>query len=128
MKKVYNWVIKYFSYDYNKARTVKAGYLPELDTIYNKKKGICFDYAATMTAMLRSQGVPVKLVIGYTGKEYHAWINVYSKKKGWITGAIYIAADKWKLMDPTYASTGKSSKSVMKWINNTKNYKAKYSY
>ena len=128
VKKVYNWVIKYFSYDYNKARTVKAGYLPELDTIYNKKKGICFDYAATMTAMLRSQGVPVKLVIGYTGKEYHAWINVYSKKKGWITGAIYIAADKWKLMDPTYASTGKSSKSVMKWINNTKNYKAKYSY
>ncbi|MBO6108126.1 MAG: transglutaminase domain-containing protein [Eubacterium sp.] len=128
VKKVYNWVIKYFKYDYDKAKTVKAGYLPVLDTVYGKKKGICFDYAATMTAMLRSQGVPVKLVIGYTGEEYHAWINVYSRKKGWITGAIYIASDKWKLMDPTFASTGGSSKTVMKYINNTKNYKAKYSY
>ncbi len=128
VKKVYKWVIKYFKYDYNKAKTVKAGYLPVLDTIYKKKKGICFDYAATMTAMLRSQGVPVKLVIGYTGSEYHAWINVYSRKKGWITGAIYIAGNKWKLMDPTFASTGNSSKTVMKYINNVKNYKAKYSY
>ena len=128
VKKVYKWVIKYFKYDYNKAKTVKAGYLPVLDKIYNAKKGICFDYASTMSAMLRSQGVPVKLVIGYTGSEYHAWINVYSKKKGWITGAIYIAGNKWKLMDPTFASTGKSSKSIMKYINNTKNYKKKYSY
>ena len=128
VKKVYKWVIKYFKYDYNKAKTVKSGYLPDLNKVYNAKKGICFDYASTMTAMLRSQGVPVKLVIGYTGSEYHAWINVYSKKKGWITGAIYLAADKWKLMDPTFASTGKSSKSIMKYINNTSNYKKKYSY
>lgn len=128
VKKVYKWVIKTFKYDYNKAKTVKAGYVPKLDPLFKSKKGICFDYASTMSAMLRSQGVPVKLVIGYTGKEYHAWINVYSKKKGWITGAIYLAADQWKLMDPTFASTGKSSKTVMKYINNKKNYKAKYSY
>ncbi len=129
VKKVYKWVIKTFKYDYNKARTVKAGYVPNLDKLFKAKKGICFDYASTMSAMLRSQGVPVKLVIGYTGKEYHAWVNVYSKEeKGWITGAIYLAADQWKLMDPTFASTGKSSKTVMKYINNKKNYKAKYSY
>ena len=128
VKKVYKFVVKYFKYDKSKAKTVKSGYLPNLDKVYKAKKGICFDYAATMTAMLRSQGVPVKLVIGYTGKEYHAWVNVYSKKKGWITGAIYINGNKWKLMDPTFASTGGSSKSIMKYINNTKNYKQKYSY
>ena len=128
LKKIYKWVIKYFSYDNEKAKTVQGGYLPNLDEIYDKKKGICFDYASTMSAMLRSQGIPVKLVIGYTGSEYHAWINVYSKKKGWITGAIYIAGNKWKLMDPTFASTGGSSDSIMKYINNTNNYKAKYSY
>ena len=115
-------------YDNKKAKTVQKGYLPNLNSLYKKKKGICFDYAATMTAMLRSQGVPTKLVIGYTGKTYHAWINVYSKKKGWITGAIYISGKKWKLMDPTFASTGKSSKSIMKYIENKKNYKAQYSY
>ena len=126
--KVYDYMIKNITYDYDKAANVQPGYLPDVDEILSIKTGICFDYASTMSAMLRSQGVPVKLVIGYTGKEYHAWINVYSKSKGWITGAIYLAADEWKLMDPTFASTGKSSKTVMKYINNKKNYKAKFSY
>ncbi len=128
VKKIYKYVIKNFKYDKNLARTVQSGYLPNLNKVYKKKKGICFDYAAVMTAMLRSQGVPTKLVIGYTGNAYHAWINVYSKKKGWITGAIYFNGKKWKLMDPTFASTGKSSKSIMKYIGNGRNYKAKYSY
>lgn len=128
VKKIYKYVIKNFKYDKKLAKTVQTGYLPNLNKIYKKKKGICFDYAAVMTAMLRSQGVPTKLVIGYTGNAYHAWINVYSKKKGWITGAIYFNGKKWKLMDPTFASTGKSSKSIMKYIGNGRNYKAKYSY
>lgn len=128
VKKVYKYVIKTFKYDKKLAKRVKVGYLPNLNKVYKKKKGICFDYAAVMTAMLRSQGVPTKLVIGYTGNAYHAWINVYSKKKGWIAGAIYFNGKKWKLMDPTFASTGKSSKSIMKYIGNGRNYKAKYSY
>ena len=128
VKKWYNYVIKNYKYDKKKAKTVKNDYLPDLQKIYKKKKGICFDFAAVMTAMLRSQGVPTKLIIGYTSNVYHAWVNVYSKKKGWITGAIYFNGKKWKLMDPTYAATGKSSKSVMKHIGNGKNYKAKYSY
>jgi transglutaminase-like putative cysteine protease len=128
VKKVYNYVVKNYKYDKKKAATVETGYLPNLNKIYKKKKGICFDYAAVMTAMLRSQGVPTKLVIGYTGNLYHAWINVYSKKKGWITGAIYFNGKKWKLMDPTFASSSKSSKSIMKYIGNARNYKAKYSY
>lgn len=128
VKKVYQHVIKTYKYDKKKAKTVKTGYLPNLDKIYKSKKGICFDYAAIMTAMLRSQGVPTKLVIGYSGNAYHAWINVYSKKKGWIAGAIYFNGKKWKLMDPTYASTAKSSKAIMKYIGNGRNYKAKYSY
>lgn len=128
VKKVYNYVVKNFKYDKKLAQTVQAGYLPNLNKVFSKKKGICFDYAATMTAMLRSQGVPTKLVVGYTGNAYHAWINVYSSKKGWITGAIYFNGKKWKLMDPTFASTSKSSKSIMKYIGNAQNYKAKYSY
>lgn len=128
VKKIYQYVIDTYKYDKKKASTVQTGYLPNLDSVYKKKKGICFDYAAIMTAMLRSQGVPTKLVVGYTGDAYHAWINVYSKKKGWISGAIYFNGKKWKLMDPTFASTSKSSKSIMKYIGNGKNYKAKYSY
>lgn len=128
VKKVYNYVIKNFKYDKKLASSVQPGYVPNLNKIYSKKKGICFDYAAVMTAMLRSQGVPTKLVVGYTGNAYHAWINVYSKKKGRISKMIYFNGKKWKLMDPTFASTSKSSKSIMKYIGNGKNYKEKLSY
>lgn len=128
VKKVYNYVIKNYKYDKKLAASVKPGYTPNLNKIYSKKKGICFDYAAVMTAMLRSQGVPTKLVVGYTGNAYHAWINVYSKKKGRISKMIYFNGKKWKLMDPTFASTSKSSKSIMKYIGNGKNYKEKLSY
>lgn len=128
VKKVYNYVIKNFKYDKKKARSVQPGYVPNLNSVYKKKKGICFDYAAIMTAMLRSQGVPTKLIVGYTGNAYHAWINVYSKKKGRISKMIYFNGKKWKLMDPTFASSSKSSKSIMKYIGNGRNYKEKLSY
>ena len=72
-------MISKYKYDRKLAKTVKNDYLPNLDQIYKKKKGICFDYAAVMTAMLRSQGVPTKLVIGYTGNAYHACVF---KEKG----------------------------------------------
>ena len=91
-------------------------------------KGICFDYAALMAAMLRSQNVPVKLVVGYTGGAYHAWINVYSEKDGWIEGKVYFDGKEWKLMDPTFASSGKSSDNIMAYIGNGSNYTAKYLY
>lgn len=125
---IYNYAVNNISYDYNKAKTVQSGYLPNVDNILKKKKGICFDYAAVMTSMLRSQNIPAKLVVGYTGNVYHAWINVYTKEKGWIDKAIAFDGNKWNLMDPTFASTGKGSKKTIKYINNTKNYKAKYTY
>lgn len=128
VKKIYNWTIKYFKYDTKKAKTVQSGYLPNLNSVYKSKKGICFDYAATMTAMLRSQGVATKLVIGYAGSAYHAWISVYSAKDGWLDNVIYFDGKKWNLMDPTFASSSNSSSSVMKFIGNGKNYTAKYAY
>ena len=81
-----------------------------------------------MSAMLRSQGVPVKLIVGYAGDVYHSWINVYSEKDGWIEGKIYFDGKQWKLMDPTFASSGNSSDAIMEYIGNGSNYSAKYQY
>ncbi|MGN1413208.1 MAG: transglutaminase family protein [Anaerovoracaceae bacterium] len=125
---VYNYVVNNITYDKKKAETVKSGYLPDLDSVLKKKKGICFDYASLMTGMLRSQGVPCKLVVGYAGTTYHAWISVWVEGKGWIDDVIYFNGTKWKRMDPTFASTSNKSKSVMKYIGNGKNYTAKYFY
>lgn len=125
---VYAYVVENFTYDKQKAQTVQSGYLPDLDAVMAAKKGICFDYAAVMTAMLRSQGVPTKLVVGYSKDVYHAWINVYTPESGWIEGAIFFDGEHWKLMDPTFASSAKQSKEIMDYIGNGANYSAKYLY
>ena len=126
---IYEWVVTNLTYDYAKAASVKAGYLPDVDSVMSEKKGICFDYAALMAAMLRSQGVPIKLVVGYTSRgEYHAWINVWSEEGGWVEGMIYFDGKLWNLMDPTFASSGKQSSGIMQYISNSANYTAKYLY
>ena len=125
---VYDYVVTTFTYDNVKAATVKSGYLPVLDSALEAKTGICFDYAAVMTGMLRSRGVPCKLVVGYAGKTYHAWISVWSDTEGWIDGAVFFNGETWQRMDPTYASSGNRSTAIMTYIGNEKNYTAKYLY
>ena len=62
-----------FAYDYVKSLTVKAGTLPDIDGSYEKKMGVCQDLSAIMCCMLRTQGIPCRLIIGYADKNYHAW-------------------------------------------------------
>ncbi len=128
VKAVYDYVVTNFTYDKTKAANVKSGYLPVLDTVLSTKKAICFDYAAVMTAMLRCEGIPCKLVVGYAGTAYHAWISVYSQENGWMDGAIYFDGADWKRMDPTFASSGKQSKEIMKYIGDGSHYTVKYLY
>lgn len=125
---IYNFVVQNLTYDKQLAATVQSGYLPVLDTVLEKKSGICFDYAALMTGMLRSQGVPCKLVVGYAGSAYHAWISVWSQETGWVDGAIHFDGNSWQRMDPTFASTGKQSGSIMAYIGDGSNYAPKYFY
>ncbi|MBR5960419.1 MAG: transglutaminase domain-containing protein [Clostridia bacterium] len=72
---VCKYVLKNFVYDYIKSVTVKPGLLPQIDDCWNNKMGICQDLSAMTCAMLRSQGVPARLVIGTVGSNtYHAWV------------------------------------------------------
>jgi len=86
---IYSHITKKFKYDYDKAKTVKAGYIPNLDDFFKAGKGICYDYAATFAAMARSEGIPTKLVMGYPADSpgtYHAWNEVYLKDLNkWVT-------------------------------------------
>ena len=70
---VRKFVSSTITYDYMLAATVKSGYLPSVDQVLSSGKGICFDYAVLTTCMLRSQGVPTKLAIGWADTIYHAW-------------------------------------------------------
>lgn len=107
---VYNYIIEHFSYDYDKASSVQSGYLPVVDEVFQSNSGICFDYAAVMASMLRSQAIPTRLEVGYKGEEYHAWISTYIQDMGWINGIIEFDGDTWHLLDPTLASTSQSPK------------------
>lgn len=128
VEKIYEFVVKHLTYDTAKAANMKSGYLPVLDEVLAEKKGICFDYAALMAGMLRSQGVPCKLVVGYADTAYHAWVSVWTKEEGWIDKAIYFDGESWQRMDPTFASSGGRSKSVMEYIGDGSNYTAKFLY
>ena len=125
---VYRYAIDHISYDYQKAASVQSGYLPVPDATLASGKGICFDYAAVMTSMLRSQDIPTKLVIGYTGGTYHAWVSVYLSGQGWVDNIIYFDGTNWRYMDPTFASSGKGDASVSNYISNQANYQAKFTY
>lgn len=101
LEAIYNYVVSNFRYDFDKLKNLKNDYLPNIDSTLNSHKGICYDYASMFAAMLRSEGIPTKLIKGYTPnvKGYHAWNEVYdSETKTWIT------------IDTTYDSQMKAAK------------------
>ncbi len=125
VENVYNYIISNFTYDYDKAKTVPKGYLPVVDEILKSNTGICFDYAAVMATMLRTQNIPTRLEVGYMLEEYHAWISIYIEDHGWINGIIEFDGTEWKLMDPTFASSSRKPKD---FIMETDKYTTKYVY
>ena len=125
IEQVYNYMISNFTYDYDKAESVQSGYLPDVDEVFEAQTGICFDYAAIMAAMLRSQRIPTRLEVGYAGDIYHAWISTYIEEQGWVNGIIQFDGKNWELMDPTFASTSSKPED---FITNTDEYITKFVY
>ena len=104
---------------------MQSGYLPDVDEVFEAQTGICFDYAAIMATMLRSQRIPTRLEVGYAGDVYHAWISTYIEEQGWVNGIIQFDGKNWELMDPTFASTSSKPKD---FITNTDEYITKFVY
>ena len=127
VQNIYNYVIKNISYDTEKAQNVSYGYVPDIDDTLSSKKGICFDYAALMASMLRSQNIPTKLEVGYSGDAYHAWISTYIDDKGWVDDIIQFNGNTWQIMDPTLAATNDSA-AVKKYFGDGSHYVVKYTY
>lgn len=123
---IYQYVLTNITYDRELAQSVQAGYVPDVNRVLAEKKGICFDYAALTTAMLRSQGLPTRLVVGYAGDLYHAWLDVYTYDTGWVRGMIYFNGETWEMLDPTFAASG--SEAANAYITNPDNYHAIYYY
>ena len=71
---------------------------PIEDFLFNYKYGNCEYFASTMAVMLRTSGIPSRLVGGYRGGYYntlggyylvaqnnaHVWVEAYFRNKGWV--------------------------------------------
>ena len=74
-KVITEYVTHAFVYDFVRAVTTRGDGVPDVDYCFNKGMGICLDLASTSVCLLRTQGVPAKLVIGNANGQYHAWVQ-----------------------------------------------------
>lgn len=70
---------------------------PLSDFLFNRKSGHCEHFATALAVMLRTRGVPARVVGGFFGGEKigeryvvragdaHAWVEAYSPIRGWMT-------------------------------------------
>ena len=82
-----------FSYDFARAEMItktQKFLLPEIDECFDARAGVCQDLSAIMVCMLRVQGIPAKLIIGYADRYYHAW-------------TVAVVDGQEVLFDPTHA-------------------------
>lgn len=119
---IYEYIVTNIKYDKAKAASVQSGYLPNIDETLTSKKGICFDYAALMGGMLRSQGIPTRLIVGTVSPSdiNHAWNEIYLKDKGWVSVKIQFEGSTWNRADTTFASSG--NEGIENFIGNGSNY------
>ncbi|MBR2805745.1 MAG: transglutaminase domain-containing protein [Oscillospiraceae bacterium] len=111
ISKVYEYVCDNVTYDYEKAATVASGYIPDPDRTLSEKKGICIDYACLAASMLRSQGIPTKIIFGYVAPDdiYHAWNMFYTEESGWVTVEFKANGNDWTRLDLTFSANGEDS-------------------
>lgn len=117
--KYYGHMVDGYAYAYDKLATLPSTYLPNIDTTYADKEGICYDFSSLYASMLRSQGVPTKLVKGYatTAEGYHAWNEIYDAK-----------TKEWYIVDTTYDLQVTKTKVKVKMKKDAKDYQKVYEY
>ena len=126
---VFTWLTDNVTYDKELAKTVRSGYCPDPDRTLSAKKGICFDYASLLCAMMRAQGVPTRLVVGYAATDiYHAWNEVYTEETGWITPQLLLKSKGYNIVDATFYASAADKDKISDYISNAGNYSAIYYY
>ncbi|WP_144939122.1 transglutaminase family protein [Paenibacillus sp. 32O-W] len=105
---IYDYIINNISYDHELADQITAGYIPDIDDTLTSGKAICYGYSSLFAAMLRSVGIPAKLVMGHSQyvTEYHSWNEVFIN-------------DEWVTIDTT-VDAGKSSRDAVYYKDSNK--------
>ncbi len=125
VKAVCTYIVDNVDYDADKAGKLKevTGYVPNPDETFSTNKGICFDYASLGAAMLRSIGIPTKIVTGYVSPNdlYHAWIMVYIDGS-WTSAQFSVNPQSWSRVDLTFAADSGNDSYVGDGVSYTDRY------
>ena len=126
VNQVYKYICKGVDYDFEEAKTVESGYVPDPDEVMKTGKGICFDYASLAASMLRSQGIPTKVIFGYVAPDnlYHAWNMFYTDETGWVSVKFDVKPGDWNRLDLTFSANGENAD----FIGDGTNYSDVYQY
>ena len=127
LEAVYEWITENIRYDTEKAAALAdaTGYVPNPDETLGTGTGICFDYASLGAAMLRSLGIPCKIITGYVSPDgiYHAWNLVYLDGS-WISVEVNVESKTWTIIDLTFAAAGASQE----YVGDGTTYTERYTY
>jgi transglutaminase-like putative cysteine protease len=76
---------------------------PLVDFLFTRRKGYCEHFASAMTIMLRTLGIPARLVTGFQGGVYNPlselWVIRASDAHSWVEA--WIPEFGWTTFDPT---------------------------
>ena len=127
LRSIYTWIAQNIAYDTAKAERLAdaTGYVPDPDATLAEGSGICFDYVSLGAAMLRSQGIPTKIITGYVSPDniYHAWNLVYLDGS-WKSVQVSVDPETWTRIDLTFAAAGGSEH----YVGDAKEYTDRYTY
>lgn len=80
---------------------------PLEEFLFNRKTGYCEHYATAMVIMLRTVGIPARLVTGFLATEWNEYGNYYVVRQqdahAWVE--VHLPQSGWVVMDPTPAIT-----------------------
>jgi transglutaminase-like putative cysteine protease len=86
--------------------------------LFEYRSGQCEYFASSMVLMLRSQGIPARLVTGFLGGEYNPFEGYFIVREGnahaWVEA--YVAGQGWQVFDPTPPAGRPAGNSEGTWM------------
>lgn len=112
---------------------------PIEDFVVNSPEGSCFNFAAALTLMLRSQGIPARIVNGYKGGDWnelgeyyvvrqlhaHAWVEAWLRRRDLppeYHNVNSYQSGGWLMLDPTPAADDRHYESAWPGLREFQDY------
>lgn len=112
---IHTYLIRNFRYTLDAPLSEQE--LPLDEFLFVRKTGYCEHYATAMAVMLRTIGIPARLVTGFMATEWNEYGNYYLVRQqdahAWVE--VHLPHSGWIMMDPTPESNEEIRNEVSAW-------------